>query len=95
MMLLVMGDLEGRKEMFYLPTHSAPFYGCVAFGRMVTDHSDSKKRNLLPTLHGLHFPIGGRGGGGGGCGGGRIISMPISTEGSGMSTSLGCGAEFL
>ena len=40
---------EGRKEMFYLTTHSAHFilrlYGV---GHMVKDHSDSERGNPLP-----------------------------------------------
>ena len=45
----------GRKEMFYLTTHSTHLrlYG---IGYMVEDHSDSERGNpLLP--HGLLFPI--------------------------------------
>ena len=44
---------EGRKEMFYLTTHSAHFilrlYG---IGHRVNDHIDSERRNPLPP-HGL------------------------------------------
>ena len=47
----------GRKEMFYLTTHSAHFilrlYGV---GHMVKDHSDCERGNPLPP-HGLLFPI--------------------------------------
>ena len=41
---------EGRKEMFYLTTHSTYFiYGYVASDIiMVKDHSDSEKGNPLP-----------------------------------------------
>ena len=41
---------EGRKESFYLTTHSTHFvYGYMASGYMVKDHSDSEKGNpLLP-----------------------------------------------
>ena len=51
---------EGRKEMFYLTTHSTHFiYGYMA-SDMVKDHSDSEKGNpLLP--HGLLFPISSKG----------------------------------
>ena len=51
------GRKEGRKEMFYLMTHSTQFilqlYGV---GHMVKDHTDSDRRNPLPP-HGLLFPI--------------------------------------
>ena len=44
-------DIEGRKEMFYLTTHSTHFiYGYMTSDIMVKDHSDSEKGNLL-------FPI--------------------------------------
>ena len=42
----------GRKEMFYLTTHSTHFI----YGYMVKDHSDSEKGNPLPP-HRLLFPI--------------------------------------
>ena len=45
--------LEGRKEMFYLTTHSTHFIGVR---HMVKDHSDSEKGNQLPP-HRLLFPI--------------------------------------
>ena len=49
--------MAGRKEMFYLTTHSKHFilrlYGV---GHMVKDHSDSERGNPLPP-HGLLFPI--------------------------------------
>ena len=50
-------DKEGRKEMFYLTTHSTHFiYGYMASDIiMVKDHSDSERGNLLPP-HGLLFP---------------------------------------
>ena len=49
--------MEGRKEMFYLTTHSTHFiYGYVASDIMVKDHSDSERGNPLPP-HGLLFPI--------------------------------------
>ena len=52
---------EGRKEIFYLTTHSTHFilrlYG---IGHMVKDHSDSERGNLLPQ-HGLLFPISSKG----------------------------------
>ena len=48
-------SLEGRKEMFYLKTHSTHFiYG---IGHKVKDHSDSERGNSVPP-HGLLFPIG-------------------------------------
>ena len=44
--------LEGRKEMFYLTTHSTHFilrlYGV---GHMVKDHSDSERGNPLPPAY--------------------------------------------
>ena len=47
---------EGRKELFYLMTHSTHFiYGYMA-SDMVKDHSDSERGNPLPP-HGLLFPI--------------------------------------
>ena len=51
---------EGRKEMFYLKTHSTHFiYGYMA-SDMVKDHSDSERGNpLLP--HGLLFSINSKG----------------------------------
>ena len=47
---------EGRKEMFYLMTHSTHFI----YGYMVKDHSDSERGNPLPP-HGLLFPINSKG----------------------------------
>ena len=52
---------KGRKEMFYLMTHSTHFilrlYGV---GHMVKDHADSERGNpLLP--HGLLFLINSKG----------------------------------
>ena len=48
---------EGRKETFYLTTHSTHFilrlYGV---GHMIKDHSDSERGNSLPP-HGLLFSI--------------------------------------
>ena len=44
----------GRKEMFYLTTHSTHF-------NMVMDHSDIERSNLLPPLHWLIFPISSKG----------------------------------
>ena len=50
---------NGRKEMFYLMTHSTHFiYGYMA-SDMVKDHSDSEKGNPLPP-HRLLFPINSR-----------------------------------
>ena len=47
--------VDGRKEMFYLMTHSThSIYGYMA-SNMVKDHSDSERGNLL-LLHGLLFP---------------------------------------
>ena len=52
----------GRKEMFYLTTHSTHFifqlYGII---HMVKDHLDSERGNLLSPLHGLLFPISSKG----------------------------------
>ena len=49
---------RGRKEMFYLTTHSSHFiYGYMAlYIIIVKDHSFSERGNL-PPLHGLLFPI--------------------------------------
>ena len=48
---------EGRKEMFYLTTHSTHFYlRLYGVRHMVKDHSDSEKGNPLPP-HRLLFPI--------------------------------------
>ena len=47
----------GRKEMFYLTTHSTHFIlRLYDVGHMVKDHSDSKRGNPLPP-HGLLFLI--------------------------------------
>ena len=55
------GTKEGRKEMFYLTTHSTHFnlrlYGV---GHMVKDDSDSERGNPLPP-HGLLFPVNSKG----------------------------------
>ena len=41
--------LEGRKEMYYLTTHSTHFYlRLYGVRHMVKDHSDSEKGNPLP-----------------------------------------------
>ena len=52
---------QGRKEMFYLTTHSTHFilrlYGVE---HMVKDHSDSERGNPLPP-HRLLFPISSKG----------------------------------
>ena len=57
---LIMNLKTGRKEMFYLMTHSTHFtlwlYGV---GHMVKDHSDSERGNLL-LPHGF-FPINSKG----------------------------------
>ena len=51
----------GRKEMFYLTTHSTHFilrlYGV---GHMIKDLSDSERGNPLPP-HGLLFPVSSKG----------------------------------
>ena len=52
---------EGRKEMFYLTTHSTHFiYGYMASDIMGKDHYDSEKGNPLPP-HRLLFPISSKG----------------------------------
>ena len=54
-------NIKGRKEMFYLTTHSTHFiYGYMASWHMVKDHSDSEWGNPLPP-HGLLFPINSKG----------------------------------
>ena len=51
---------EGRKEMFYLTTHSTHFiYGYMA-SDMVKDHSDIEKGNPLPP-HRLLSPVNSKG----------------------------------
>ena len=53
-------ELEGRKEMFYLTTHSTHFIYGYMVSDMVKDHSDSVKGNpLLP--HRLLFLINSKG----------------------------------
>ena len=47
------GRKEGRKEVFYLTTHSTHL---VRVGHMVKDHSDSERGDLLPP-HGILFLI--------------------------------------
>ena len=47
---------SGRKEMFYLMTHSTHFI----YGYMVKDHSDCERGNPLPP-HRLLFPISSKG----------------------------------
>ena len=48
--------------MFYLTTHSTHFIlRLYDFRHMVKDHSDSKRGNPLPPLHGLLFPINSKG----------------------------------
>ena len=52
---------RGRKEMFYLTTHSTHFiYGLYGIGHMVKDHSDSERGNLL-LPHGILFLINNKG----------------------------------
>ena len=47
--LLLLLTVTGRKEMFYLTTHSTHFYlRLYGVRHMVKDHSDSEKGNLLP-----------------------------------------------
>ena len=48
---------EGKKEMFYLTTHSTHF---IYIRHMVENNSDSERGNLLPP-HGLLFPINSKG----------------------------------
>ena len=51
---------EGRKEMFYLTTHSTHFIYGYMVSAIVKDHSDSEKGNPLPP-HRLLFPINSKG----------------------------------
>ena len=52
---------EGRKEMFYLTTHSTHFILWLhGVGNMVKYHSDNERGNLL-LPHGLLFPINSKG----------------------------------
>ena len=53
------GRKEGRKEMFYLTTHSIHFYLRLygGVGHVVKDHSESQTGNPLLPLHGLLFLI--------------------------------------
>ena len=55
--VVLFNDTEGRKEMFYLTTHSNTFY-LLLYGvrHMVKDNLDSERGNLLPP-HGLLFLI--------------------------------------
>ena len=55
--------LKGRKEMFYLTTHSIHFiYGYTASDIiMVKGHSDSDRGNPLPLFMGYFFPISSKG----------------------------------
>ena len=41
--------------MFYLTTHSTHF--AYDYMELDTDHLDKKRRNLLPSFHGLLFSI--------------------------------------
>ena len=55
---------QGRKEMFYLTTHSTHFiYGYMASHIiMVKDHSDREREKGNPLApHGLLFPISSKG----------------------------------
>ena len=58
----VISALEGRKEMFYLTTHSTHLiYGYMESDIiMVKDHSDSERENPL-SPHGLLFPFSSKG----------------------------------
>ena len=48
----------GRKEMFYLTTHSTHFIYLYGVGiKIVYDHSGTERGNPLPLLHGLLFLI--------------------------------------
>ena len=52
---------SGRKEMFYLTTHSTHFYlRLYGIRHTVKDHSDRERGNLLPP-NGLLFPISSKG----------------------------------
>ena len=57
--LLFVSAIEGRKEMFYLTTHSTFYLRLYGVGHMVKDHSDSERGNTLPP-HRLLFPISSR-----------------------------------
>ena len=46
----------GRKEMFYLTTHSTNFIMLYGVEHMVKNHSDSERRNPMPP-HRVHFSI--------------------------------------
>ena len=48
--------LYGRKEIFYLTTHSTFYLRLYGVRHMVKDHSDRERGNLL-LPHGLLFPI--------------------------------------
>ena len=44
------GRKEGRKEMYYVTTHSTRFiYGYMASDIMVKDHSDSERKHAAAT----------------------------------------------
>ena len=56
--MLIFQDVKyERKEMFYLLKHSAFYFWLCGIRHMVKDHSDSKRVNLLPPLHGVPFPM--------------------------------------
>ena len=55
-----MVTMSGRKEMFYLTTHSAHFICGYMASDMVKDHSDSERENLL-SPHGILFLINSKG----------------------------------
>ena len=50
----------GRKEMFYLTTHSTFYLRLYGVRHMIKDHLDSERGNPLPP-HGLLFPISSKG----------------------------------
>ena len=59
--LIARALIQGRKEMFYLTTHSTHFFLRLNGVRhMVKDHSDSEKGNPLPPRR-LLFPINSKG----------------------------------
>ena len=61
MMMMMTEKMEGRKEMFYLTTHSTHFILWLYDVRhKVKDHSDSEKGKPL-LRHGLLFSINSKG----------------------------------
>ena len=52
----------GRKEMFYLTSHSTHFnMALYGIEHMVKNNSYSERRNPLPPLHGMFYPISSKG----------------------------------